>query len=253
MTRPRDEVDPLEAWGADASASAYERGRPSYPPDAVAHVVGALDLHPGRRVLDVGAGTGKCTRLLVATGAEVVAVEPAVAMRDALARNVAEAEVREGSAEALPLPDASVDAVVAATAFHWFDHARAMPELARVLRPGGMLACLWNERDEREPWVRRMTEIIGWDGFRPYGVAFDWRPVVEHDGWFELRERVQFPFVQQLDRASMADRVRSISYVAAMSEAQRAPLLARIDELVAPLGEPFELPYLCDVVLARRA
>ena len=247
-------VDPADAWGGGDNASSYERGRPSYPPEAVEHLARVLNIGPGRTVVDLGAGTGKFTRLLVATGAHVVAVEPQAAMRAELSAVApASVEVLDGGAEAIPLPDASVDVVCAATAFHWFDHEMAMPEIARVLRDGGGLGLVWNERDERVAWVREMTEIIRWDGYRPYGVDYDWRPLIELGAWFSLLGRTQFPYVQLLDRASFVDRVSSISYISTLSPEARAPVLARTAALVAAFDEPFELPYQCDVIWASRS
>lgn len=254
MARAEHLVDPSDAWGRNEKASSYERGRPSYPPTAIEHLVRVLGIGPGRTVVDLGAGTGKFTRLLVATGARVIAVEPQAAMRAELAA-LADApsfEIVDGSAEAIPLPDASVDVVCAATAFHWFDHDVAMPEIARVVRDGGGLGLVWNERDERVPWVREMTEIIRWDGYRPYGVDYEWQPVIELGGYFTYRGRVHLPYAQLLDRESFIDRVCSISYISTMSDEARAPVLARCAELVAGFDEPFELPYQCDVIWASR-
>jgi SAM-dependent methyltransferase len=246
-------VDPADAWGGDQNASSYERGRPSYSPAAVEHLARVLDIGPGRTVVDLGAGTGKFTRLLVATGAKVVAVEPQAAMRAELSAVAPPSvDVVDGGAESIPLPDASVDVVCAATAFHWFDHEVAMPEIARVLRDGGGLGLVWNDRDERVPWVREMTEIIRWDGYRPYGIDFDWRPFIELGGFFNYGGRLQVPYVQLLDRASFIDRVSSISYISTLSPEARAPVLARCADLVAGFDEPFELPYQCDVIWAFR-
>lgn len=253
MARHSHLVDPADAWGGGDDASSYERGRPSYPAAAVEHLASVLNIGPGRTVVDLGAGTGKFTRLLAATGARVLAVEPQAAMRAELtAVAPASVEVFDGGAEAIPLADASVDVVCAATAFHWFDHEVAMPEIARVLRDGGGLGLIWNERDERVPWVRQMTEIIRWDGYRPYGVNFDWQPYIELGGYFAYGGRLQVPYVQLLDRESFVDRVSSISYIATMSPEARAPVLARTSDLVAGFDEPFELPYQCDVIWARR-
>jgi SAM-dependent methyltransferase len=249
-------VDPADAWGADRNASSYERGRPSYPTTAVEQLARTLTIGPGRTVVDLGAGTGKFTRLLAATGATVVAVEPQAAMRDELLASLvpasASVSILDGGAESIPLPDASVDVVCAATAFHWFDHEVAMPEIARVLRDGGGLGLIWNERDERVPWVREMTEIIRWDGYRPYGVDFDWRPFIELGGFFTHGGRMQVPYAQLLDRESFIDRVSSISYISTLSPEERAPVLARCAELVADFDELFELPYQCDVIWASR-
>ncbi|HEX8802631.1 MAG TPA: class I SAM-dependent methyltransferase, partial [Acidimicrobiales bacterium] len=151
-----ERVNPA-ALGFDANAGDYERGRPSYPAEAVALVVGRGGIGPGRRVLDLAAGTGKMTRLLLPTGADVVAVEPVAGMRAALERLAAASpglEVLDGTAENLPLPDGSVDAVTVAQAFHWFDPPVALAEMRRVLRPGGHLFLVWNVRDREHDWVR---------------------------------------------------------------------------------------------------
>ncbi|HMJ74516.1 MAG TPA: methyltransferase domain-containing protein, partial [Iamia sp.] len=166
------------AEGFSAGADDYERGRPSYPADAVEVLCRQLGIGPGARVLDLAAGTGKLTRLLVPTGAEVVAVEPVSEMRRRLRANVPQALVLDGTAEKLPLPDRSVDAVTVAQAFHWFDPEVALKEIAWVLKPGGGLGLIWNERDTREPWVDELSRLIRWNDrgeFQvPYTTEVDW-------------------------------------------------------------------------------
>jgi SAM-dependent methyltransferase len=243
------EVDPLAAGGFAAGAEAYERGRPGYPAGAVGHLVAACGIGPGRRVVDVGAGTGKLTRLLVPTGATLVAVEPVAEMRAGFSAAVPGVEVLEGTGEALPLPSRSVDVVVAAQAFHWFDPAAAAAEAARVLRPGGWLALLWNARDEREPWVAELTRTIHWDTFeRGQYHRVDWAAVVAAaSDAFEPLTRAQFTYRQELDVDGLVDRVASVSYVATMVEAERLALLERVRALVAGFPPRFELPYVTDV------
>ena len=153
-------MHPTAAAGFGTSADAYERGRPSYPDAAVAHLAVELGLGPAVRVVDLAAGTGKLTRLLAQGGAEVVAVEPVAAMRKALARSLPGVDVLEGTAESIRLPSGSVDAVTVAQAFHWFDAPRALAELGRVLRPSGTLLLVWNDRDERVPWVEEYSAIV---------------------------------------------------------------------------------------------
>jgi SAM-dependent methyltransferase len=143
-----------------SEAAAYERGRPSYPPEAIDWLLpaGAHD------VLDLGAGTGKLTTRLVERGLDVVAVDPIAEMLEVLRSSLPDTLALLGTAEEIPLADNSVDAVLVAQAWHWFDSARALPEVARVLRPGGRLGLVWNTRDERLGWVRELGRIIGRDG-----------------------------------------------------------------------------------------
>jgi ubiquinone/menaquinone biosynthesis C-methylase UbiE len=138
-------------------ADVYERARPSYPAEAVAWIVERAGLGPGAVVCDVAAGTGKLTRLLLPSGARVIAVEPVPEMREQLEAAVAGVEVLDGTAESLPLDDTSVDCITVAQAFHWFDYGRALPELERVIRPGGRLAVIWNVRDDDDRWWRLWT------------------------------------------------------------------------------------------------
>ncbi|HEU4363243.1 MAG TPA: class I SAM-dependent methyltransferase, partial [Mycobacterium sp.] len=140
-----------------SQAAAYERGRPSYPPEAIDWLLPA-DAH---NVLDLGAGTGKLTTRLVERGLDVVAVDPIAEMLEVLRGALPATPALLGTAEQIPLPDSSVDAVLVAQAWHWFDPARAVPEVARVLRPGGRLGLLWNTRDERLGWVKELGRIIG--------------------------------------------------------------------------------------------
>jgi SAM-dependent methyltransferase len=231
-------VNPTAAGGFDSGAAAYERGRPSYPDEAIAHLVDVLRLGPGRTVLDLAAGTGKMTRLLVPTGADVIAVEPVAGMRAAFESAVPGVEILDGTAEAIPLPDASVDAVVVAQAFHWFDEALALAEIDRVLRPGGGTALVWNRRDESVPWVAEMSRIIHWnqgripgyDGVKPPGFTL----------W-------SCSFTQRLTREGLLDRVASVSYIATMGERERAGVLDEIRELVREMSEPIDLPYVTEV------
>ncbi|MEZ0165487.1 class I SAM-dependent methyltransferase [Kineococcus sp. LSe6-4] len=218
-----------------AAADAYARARPGYPDDAVDFLVG-----PARRVLDLGAGTGKFTSALVARGLDVVAVEPSTRMLAQLRADLP-VEAHEGSAEATGLPDASVDAVVVAQAWHWVDPALAVPEVARVLRPGGTLGLVWNVRDESVPWVSRVWEIA------QRGDEHEMRASVETVGapFGALRTyRTRFEHVS--DRAGILDLVASRSYVIVLPQEERAAVLAEVgrvlDEEFAP-GAPIRVPY----------
>lgn len=247
-------VHPDAAVGFAAAAAEYERGRPGYPA-AVAHVVAACGIGPGRTVVDLGASTGKFTRLLTATGATVLAVEPVAEMAAVLAEVAPGVRVVGGTAEAIGCDDASVDAVVSATAFHWFDLPRAAAEVARVLRPGGGLGLVWNIRDESVRWVAALSEVLG--GSQRQGERYgrrDWATAVEQaaPGLFGPLALHEFLHAQSLDRAAFRDRVASISYVASAAPAERDRLVAGALALVDGFPEPFELPYVTRVWTGSR-
>jgi ubiquinone/menaquinone biosynthesis C-methylase UbiE len=246
-------IDDVAARGFQAGAAAYEAARPGYPDEAVAVLTEALDIAPGRSVCDLAAGTGKFTRRLVELGADVTAVEPVAGMRDQLRSVLPTVEVVEGTAEEIPLPDASVDVVTVAQAFHWFDAPAALAEIRRVLRPGGGLALLWNERDEASAWVAEMSRLISWHERTVSRYQHtDWREVVAAAGGFTSLQEQRVSWEQPMTRELLADRVRSISYIAVMPEPQRERLVASVDTLVARRAEPFPLPYLCRVQWAAR-
>jgi ubiquinone/menaquinone biosynthesis C-methylase UbiE len=232
-------------------ADVYERARPEYPAEAVAWIVEELDLRAGRTVLDLGAGTGKLTRALVQTGAHVIAVEPGEQMLAELRRVLPDVETRLGPAEAIPLADDSVDAVTVGQAFHWFRHDEAVPELHRVLRPGGAVALIWNSRDQERPLQREISELI--KPFIPEG-----RPPVGHSAraleqseLFGAVERRVFPFVQQLDADGVADRIASVSFVAAAPPGRRAELDRKLRGVVTARGGIVDFAYLTEVYVAR--
>jgi SAM-dependent methyltransferase len=247
-------VDPIVAAGFGASADVYERARPSYPAEAVEWLVERTGLGPGRTVVDVGAGTGKLTRLLSATGARVIAVEPLPEMRAKLVEVVAGVEAIDGTAEELPLPDASADVVVAAQAFHWFDHERALPEIHRVLRPGGHLVLFWNMRD-LENSVQAGVEALLRAARADAGAdrQGSWRTALERSPLFGPVEERRFRFEQSFTADDLADRVASTSFVAAMPGPERRELLSHVRALAEGLPEPFPFPYRTDVQLIPRS
>jgi SAM-dependent methyltransferase len=236
----------VAAAGFSAGSDAYDRGRPSYPQEAVDLIVDELGIDRDTTVVDLAAGTGKFTALLLPTGADVVAVEPVAEMRETLARTIPEAEVHDGTAEAIPLADGFAGAVTVAQAFHWFDADDALTEIARVLEPGGGLAFLWNRRDESVPWVHEMSDILRWRERYPNISNYDrvdWAAIVGRSGLFTDVQHATFGYDQELDREGLAARVRSISYVAAMDESQREALVQQVLRLVDGEPERFPLPY----------
>lgn len=205
-----------------SQAAAYERGRPSYPPEAVDWLLpdGARD------VLDLGAGTGKLTSRLIERGLNVVAVDPIAELLDVLRTTLPDTPALSGSAEQIPLPDNSIDAVLVAQAWHWFDPDRAATEIARVLRPGGRLGLLWNVRDERPGWVKDFGRIIG----------------LEHD-WANTTVVLPEPFTDAathrvewtnyITPQTLIDYVSSRSYCITSPAEARAQTLNEVRELLA--------------------
>lgn len=229
MSSPEDAHLPAEVRLASARsfggvAGEYERGRPGYPREAIDWLLGADALD----VLDVGAGTGKLTGALVEAGHRVVAVEPLEEMRALLTKQVSGVRALEGSAERLPLEDASVDAVAVGAAFHWFDQSAALAEIARVLRPAGMLGLLGNAFAPSQPWVARVREILGPPAIERRG---HWPSVVDlSDRFVEVNDR-EFPHEQRVDRTTLRDLASSRSTLAVMPDAQREEVLASVDRL----------------------
>jgi SAM-dependent methyltransferase len=233
------------AEGFSRSAGAYERGRPDYPEAALAPFI--TRLAPGALVLDLAAGTGKLTRPLLAAGLRVIAVEPVAEMRAALPP---EARVLEGTAEAIPLADGSVDGLAVGQAFHWFDGDAALAEIHRVLRPGGVLALFWNRRDD-DPLNRAIDELLA-----PYRAGVPthrsdaWRVAFERTTLFGPLEEHVFRAEQRLDADGLEARVGSISFVAALEAEERGRLLEQARALA---GEgTVTMPYRCEVHVCAR-
>ena len=232
------------ATGFARSAEAYEAGRPGYSPAALE----PLRLAPGLVVLDLAAGSGKLTRPLVASGSDVIAVEPVAEMRALLPPEI---EALDGSAESIPLGDEVVDLVTVAQAFHWFDGDAALAEIHRVLRPGGRLALVWNRRVEDAPVNVAIDEIV--DPYRedtPTHRGDAWRAAFERTTLFGPLEEHDFANEQVLDEAGLAARIGSISFIASLPEPDRAGVLARVRELAA--AGTVTLPYRTEVLVCER-
>ncbi|OAN36205.1 class I SAM-dependent methyltransferase [Mycolicibacterium iranicum] len=205
-----------------AEAAAYERGRPSYPPEAIDWL-----LPDGvREVLDLGAGTGKLTTRLVERGLNVIAVDPIPEMLELLTSSLPETPALLGTAEEIPLPDDSVDAVLVAQAWHWFDEERAVKEIARVLRPGGRLGLVWNNRDERLGWVKDLGKVIGHE-VDPFSQMVEFPPP------FGDSERHLVEWTNYLTPQALIDLVASRSYCITSPEQVRIRTLDRVRELLA--------------------
>jgi len=236
--------------GFQQGAGAYERGRPSYPPEALEWLAAEARLHPGRVVVDVGAGTGKLTRALLSSGAELLAVEPVAAMRTVLERAAPGARVLAGSAEELPLAAASVDAIVVAQAFHWFDGPRALDEFHRVLRPDGRLALIWNRRRSEQSLWRSVEAIIGpHRGDTPTYDSGAWRNALERSELFAPAGEFGIAWEQASEVEQFVDRVLSMSFVAALPAGEREQLAGRLRQAVAGEARPLSLGYVCEIFL----
>ncbi len=236
--------------GFSTGSALYERARPGYSDEAVDHLVQRFAIGPGRQVLDVAAGTGKLTRSLVATGATVVASEPSESMRSVFATTVPGTPQVASTAELLPFADDSFDVLTVAQAFHWFDAPVALAEFARVLRPGGGLALVWNERDESDPMIAELTRISKWDVHQPYPVGMDFGTVVADSGRFQPVERTRIRFTHELDRTTFVEQVASRSYIAVLPDDRRRTILDAVAAMADQLEEPIGLPYIADLFCA---
>lgn len=247
-------INEIAARGFSSAADVYERARPGYAPEATAWLCERLRIGPGRTVLDLGAGTGKLTRDLVPTGAHVVAVEPLREMRARLSETAPEADALDGSAEEIPVADESVHAVVCAQAFHWFDPERALPEIHRVLRPGGALGLIWNSRDLSDELQASLDEML--DPHRE-GVERTWtdrhEEVLRASPLFGVVETRTCPSEQQVSLDGLADVIASRSYVASLDEPARAELLERVRAAFEDEEEPLVLRYVVEIFVADRA
>ena len=232
-----DEETRRHARAFGSVAEAYDRARPPYPEEAVHWLAGS----GAQNVVELGAGTGLLTEQLVAAGHHVVAVDPSTEMLSRLRKRVPAAVAVAGSAEQIPAHSRSADVVVCAQSFHWFDHETALQEIARVLRPGGTLALVWNFRDEGVPWVRRLTRLLGSEGS-------------DHDLVKPLRETPYFGWIEESQhrmwqshtKSTLLDLVRSRSYVATLDDDAREQLLDQVAALYDDYGRGHDgmlLPY----------
>lgn len=240
----------LGAAGFAHRADVYERGRPGYPDALLALLGDVAGLGPGCRVVDLAAGTGKLSRELRRAAGACLAVEPSAAMRTTCRRRAPGVAVVGGSAEAIPLATSSCDLVTVAQAFHWFDPRRSLAEIGRVLRPGGSVALVWNEREERTPWAVELGRLMQ-VGHEPHPDAVTYRPALDAAPGFGPAAHHTMPFAVEVARQGLVDMVASRSYVNVLGDEERAAVLDRVAALAATLPEPVTVPYRTEVLLAR--
>lgn len=234
-------VHPSAVRGFSKGAETYSQGRPDYPPDVDVWLSEKIGLGPGASAVDLGAGTGKFTGRLIGTGADVVAVDPVSEMLERLVQAHPGVEARVGSAQAIPLDDASVDAVVCAQSFHWFATSEALAEIRRVLKPGGRLGLVWNVRDHSVPWVARFTamlDVYNADARAPRYHLGQWRQPFPAEGFGPL-ESARFAHGGHMGAPEdvIVKRGLSVSFIAALPDDVRARVAAEIRGLISETPE----------------
>jgi ubiquinone/menaquinone biosynthesis C-methylase UbiE len=251
-------VHEAAAKGFGRGADEYERGRPGYPGGVVDLLAREMPIRPRSRICDLAAGTGKLTRLLLGTGADVVAVEPVPAMRRKLTVICPDAKVMDGVAEDIPLDDESVDVLTVGQAFHWFSTVEALTEMARVLRPAGGLALLWNRNDDDVPWVRDIERLVlvHGGGERPY-TNEDPQPIVAESGRFTPMKHQRFANHMRITPDLVVTRVASTSYISALPDDRREACLQAVRDCLASHPDTagksrFDYPYVTSVFWCHR-
>jgi len=251
-------IHKFAAKGFDISTEAYERGRPEYPADAVDCLIHALNLNSNKVVADIGAGTGKLTKLIQKSEAKVVAIEPVEGMRKKFSFLLPDIEILNGTAEQIPLENESLDAVLVAQAFHWFKGDEALKEIHRVLKPNGKIGLIWNARDESVDWISKLTDIIDpYEKGAPRYKSGNWKKSFDATTLFSPLRYFKFGYVQAGDAQMVVDRIGSISFIASLPTEEKEIVLVSVADLVQnhPLTKnvkTIELPYRTDVFVCEK-
>ena len=247
-------LEPQRGGSFGRTAEQYEAGRPGYPPRLLQDVFDEIRRAGAREdldILDLAAGTGKLTRQLTEYGS-VVAVEPLVEMREQLIAVLPDVACLEGSAEAIPLADSSVDVVAVGQAYHWFDQRRANPEIWRVLRDGGWLLQLWNNEDESIAWIVELNEIMSRDDSLGKSSRFKWPEQFDNEPWFTEPVRRDGSMVLARSKRQLLASMESHSYLSIKPPAERRPILDEVARLIEGFPDPFDLPYVTVAYLCRK-
>ncbi|EZP30353.1 class I SAM-dependent methyltransferase [Pseudomonas sp. RIT288] len=251
-------IQKIAQIGFSSQASTYAKGRPGYPIELHTWLRDVLGTLPGSTVIDLGAGTGKFTRLLKSMEIDVVAVEPVEAMRTEFAKSLPDIRILDGTAECIPFGSETAQALVCAQAFHWFANERALAEIHRVLKPNGRLGLIWNVRDESVDWVAAITDIITpYEGDTPRFHTGFWRlPFTGHH--FSTPELTCFRYTHSGSaKEVIIDRILSVSFIAALPPAEKAKVTEQLQYLIETHPflrgrETIEFPYQTQAYLCRR-
>jgi len=238
------------AAGFQSAADAYQRGRPGYSPKVSHWLAAELGVCSASKVVDLGAGTGKFTKLLAELSNDVTAVEPVEAMRRQLKQTLPSVQTIQGSATNIPLSDSSVDFVFCAQAFHWFANAQSLAEISRVLKPGGTLGLVWNTRDETVDWVAQLTRIITpYEGDAPRYYKGTWKETFPADGFGPLSETSFTHAHTGSAEDVIVNRFMSVSFIAAQDDETRSKIRQEVLETIRKSDalrdrEEVTLPYI---------
>lgn len=251
-------VHHVAAAGFANGADIYAASRPSYPGEVLDWLRDRIGIEPESRVVEVGAGTGLFTSLLLDTEATILATDPVPEMLSHLASRLPGAATAVATADMLPVADGSVDAVICATAFHWFATPQVLAEFRRVLRPGGALGLIWNVRDNQVPWVRRLSEITDrYQDDAPRQKSQAWRDVFPAPGFTPLHETAMRYDHAGTPEEVIIGRTLSTSFIAALPDDRRAAAVAEVRAMIAATPElacreRVAFPYLTKAYDCRR-
>ena len=252
------EIQKKAALGYAEVAQTYERGRPEYPAEALDALISLGNLGPSTCVVDLGAGTGRFTKLLTSCNAHLIAVEPVAGMRQKFTTQLPTIEILEGTAERIPLGDQVADVIVCAQAFHWFNGTVALPEIFRVLKLKGKLILIWNVRDLSDPLQAALSDIMNphEDGAPRYQ-TMRWKAPFEHTTLFSPLEQLAFPTMQTGDVNMVVDRVASVSFIAALPDATKKDVIEQTRQAALRCkkttgDENISLPYLTTIFWCER-
>ena len=245
MGHHREVVHETASTGFARETDRFHRARPPYHQDIVRRTVNRFR---AKTLVELGAGTGIFTRQLIDLGQPVVAIEPVYSMRDTLSKTVPEADIRVGSAEQIPLDSDTVDCVVAAQSFHWFNYRQALDEIHRVLRIGGHLVTIWNVADESVPWVNELENLV--DRYRnghPRYRDMAWRRAINSDSRYGAIDELRVENMVPTSPDGVVELVLSIGVISSLSQEKQDQIIQEVHRIVSAEGDSFLFPYQCQL------